>query len=63
MFMLCYKNGGLAREVVADEINAHSDTPQEGWAGFDSLVESTPILGQADGERSMKLGLYFPGRR
>ncbi|KAI0406679.1 xylulose kinase-like protein [Xylaria palmicola] len=59
MFMLCYKNGGLARETVRDAL------PQPGaggdpWARFNEAVLATPPLDvRADGDRA-KLGLYFP---
>ena len=68
MFMLCYKNGGLARERIRDHINAHIrsiDTmnPRDlkSWNTFDQTVLSSPVLGQAStGSDSMKLGLFFP---
>ncbi len=57
MFMLCYKNGGLARERVRDTLpSAGGPKP---WANFDRAVLDTPPLGvQTDGDRA-KLGLYF----
>ena len=68
MFMLCYKNGGLAREQIRDHINAilpstdhtHTRDPKS-WNTFDQTVLSSPALGQAPPEfDAMKLGLFFP---
>ena len=56
MFMLCYKNGGLARERVRDSINSASSS--KGWHEFDRMALNSPILGQP--EEGMKLGLWFP---
>lgn len=62
MFMLCYKNGGLAREKVRDAINAKiaSDKDKTSWATFDDLVLKTPPLVQRGDSEKMKIGLYFP---
>jgi xylulokinase len=64
MFMLCYKNGGLARERVRDAVNAlpsSSVSPASNpWSKFDRIASSTPILGQKAGTNLLKLGLYFP---
>jgi xylulokinase len=58
MFMLCYKNGGLARERVRDELpKASGDNP---WAVFEEHVISTPQLGESLQSDRAKLGLYFP---
>ncbi|CAL3964729.1 unnamed protein product [Diplocarpon coronariae] len=58
MFMLCYKNGGLARERIRDELpRSESSDP---WAAFDSIALSTPPLGQTSPSDPAKLGLYFP---
>ncbi|KAI0887449.1 actin-like ATPase domain-containing protein [Annulohypoxylon maeteangense] len=58
MFMLCYKNGGLAREKVRDTL------PKPGgadpWDGFNRRVLETPPLGVAKEGDTAKLGLYFP---
>ena len=62
MFMLCYKNGGLAREEVRDAVNAKAgrkDT-ETSWNAFDDLLRDTPPLAQRDDSDSMKMGLYFP---
>lgn len=58
MFMLCYKNGGLAREKVRDEVvkNVSGDA----WKVFDNLALSTPPLGRKSAEDAAKLALYFP---
>ena len=57
MFMLCYKNGGLAREQVRDRI---SGAPGSTWQKFDDTASGTPLLGQQDQKDVMRLGLYFP---
>jgi xylulokinase len=58
MFMLCYKNGGLAREKVRDELPiATGDNP---WAVFEEHVTSSPPLGEDSDSDRAKLGLYFP---
>nr|KMM70214.1 xylulose kinase [Coccidioides posadasii RMSCC 3488] len=62
MFMLCYKNGGLAREQVRDAINdklgaGHSSNS---WEHFDRIVLETPVTGQENDSDPMKMGLYFP---
>ena len=59
MFMLCYKNGGLARERIRDAINGNATAKT--WDKFNDLATSTPVLGQANPEKDpMRLGLYFP---
>ncbi|KAJ5638797.1 Carbohydrate kinase FGGY N-terminal [Penicillium herquei] len=61
MFMLCYKNGGLAREYVRDAINdAIQETPNNPWAHFDKIALETPALGQSLATDPMRMGLFFP---
>jgi len=61
MFMLCYKNGGLAREGVRDAINAKlRPADANSWRDFDEYLLTTQALAQDGGEGTMKLGLYFP---
>lgn len=61
MFMLCYKNGGLAREQIRDEINkADPKVDSHSWKGFDDAVLSTSPLVQASQSGPMNLGIYFP---
>ncbi|PIB01448.1 putative D-xylulose kinase A [Cercospora beticola] len=55
MFMLCYKNGGLAREQIRDQISTSSD-----WESFNSTALSTPALSQRSPSEALRLGLYFP---
>ncbi|GAB1320100.1 hypothetical protein MFIFM68171_10310 [Madurella fahalii] len=58
MFMLCYKNGGLAREKVRDAL----PKPQDGsdvWANFNKHALETPPLDVAKSSDRAKLGLYF----
>jgi len=60
MFMLCYKNGGLAREKVRDAINDKSGKEKNSWQEFDKhLLESSPLAQSAEKD-PMHLGLYFP---
>src|SRR2546429_6311268 len=45
MFMLCYKNGGLAREKVRDAVNSTESikvSNDDPWAKFNYLAENTP---------------------
>ena len=60
MFMLCYKNGGLAREKIRDELPKPEAGPgSTGWENFNKAVLDTPPLDVAkEGDRA-KLGLYF----
>ncbi len=58
MFMLCYKNGGLAREKIRDTL-PKSDT-SDSWSVFNKLALETPALDQKSSADRAKLGLYFP---
>lgn len=61
MFMLCYKNGGLARERVRDSLPPVAAGEADRWANFNDAVLSTPPLdvqNPAADDRA-KLGLYF----
>ncbi|KAK4507625.1 hypothetical protein PRZ48_001360 [Zasmidium cellare] len=61
MFMLCYKNGGLAREQIRDELNKTSNSSSsDSWETFNQTALSTPPLSQSTKEDQMRLGLYFP---
>ncbi|KAJ0423467.1 FGGY family of carbohydrate kinase [Aspergillus carlsbadensis] len=62
MFMLCYKNGGLAREKVRDAINEKKGDkdPSNPWANFDSIALQTAPLCQKSDSDPMKMGLFFP---
>lgn len=59
MFMLCYKNGALAREKIRDALPPSPD--DDPWTMFNATALATPILGKDMllGNR-VKLGLYFP---
>ena len=59
MFMLCYKNGGLAREKVRDALPAPRNG-ETGWENFNDAVLSSSPLNVSDSRA--KLGLYFPLR-
>jgi len=58
MFMLCYKNGGLAREKVRDALPA-PEAGKSAWAAFDAAINATPALGRAAETDPARLGLYF----
>lgn len=61
MFMLCYKNGGLAREKFRDLNNYEAGVRDQGsWDLFDKILNATPPLAQHQGRGLMKMGLYFP---
>lgn len=63
MFMLCYKNGGLAREQIRDLINEAlhpADVDSTSWAEFDRHLLGTKALAQADASQPAQLGIYFP---
>ena len=60
MFMLCYKNGGLAREQVRDQMNARQPPGEDVWRPFNSTALSTPLCTQNDGNDKLRLGLFFP---
>lgn len=57
MFMLCYKNGGLAREHIRDAIN---NDKSRSWDKFNDVATNTPVLGQSSSSDPMRLGLFFP---
>jgi xylulokinase len=60
--MLCYKNGGLAREHIRDQLNT-SKFPLavlNSWKSFNETALSTAPLAQASPQDPMRLGLYFP---
>lgn len=68
MFMLCYKNGSLAREQIRDELNSRecslSDAEKRSWSRFNDIALRTPPLSvpldNGSTETPRKLGLYFP---
>jgi len=57
MFMLCYKNGGLAREKVRDVL-PQPDGPDP-WANFNKAALEGPALDVCSDSDRAKLGLYF----
>ena len=59
MFMLCYKNGGLAREQIRDSLNTSATNPTN-WDTFNETALATPPLSQKSDADDMRLGLYFP---
>ena len=62
MFMLCYKNGGLARENVRDSLALTTPERSEAvpWDVFDDTASSSPSMGQQREGSPIKIGLYFP---
>ncbi|KAH0557173.1 hypothetical protein GP486_005037 [Trichoglossum hirsutum] len=61
MFMLCYKNGGLARERIRDSINEAAGNQEKGsWDEFNRAVRSSLQFGMRRSSDPIKLGLYFP---
>lgn len=61
MFMLCYKNGGLAREKVRDALPSSTSTSKDPWEQFNKIALETPPLSQPSPKNDdAKLGLYFP---
>ena len=60
MFMLCYKNGGLARENVRDALNAKHDAPSRSWDLFNETATLIPPLCTSDSGDPAQMGLYFP---
>ncbi|KAI9893613.1 MAG: hypothetical protein M1814_006409 [Vezdaea aestivalis] len=57
MFMLCYKNGSLAREQVAKALSPEPTAPPN-WPLFTSAVLSNPLTPTPPSP--IKIGLYFP---
>jgi xylulokinase len=61
MFMLCYKNGALAREHIRDSINKSLGNTEEGsWDEFNRAVRSSLRFGKHRSSDPIKLGMYFP---
>lgn len=60
MFMLCYKNGGLAREQIRDELNKSTDAKPGSWAKFDETALHSAPVSQTSDKDLMRLGLFFP---
>lgn len=60
MFMLCYKNGALARERIRDALPSPAGESADPWSGFNTAALSTPPLGQSSPSSPAHLGLYFP---
>ncbi len=58
MFMLCYKNGRLAREQIRNVLNA--DPNSKDWAEFDKYAGNTSPLCKDENSGLMRLGLFFP---
>ena len=61
MFMLCYKNGGLAREKVRDQLPGAAAAGTS-WDGFNKAINDKQPLDISNDKDRAKLGLYFPLR-
>ena len=63
MFMLCYKNGSLARERARDKLNASMKIEGRTWDAFNNCASLSPPL-QTDLSSSsvgvFRIGLFFP---
>ena len=60
MFMLCYKNGSLARELIRDELNSSKNTAAGSWRFFNDSAAHLPALLDEGSAGRYKMGLYFP---
>ena len=59
-YRLCYKNGGLAREQVRNNLVSEAAPDSGSWNAFDHIASSWPPMGQQKEDSPIKLGLYFP---
>ncbi|KAF4591630.1 D-xylulose kinase A [Ophiocordyceps camponoti-floridani] len=64
MFMLCYKNGGLAREKIRNELPPPENDSIDAWQTFNDAILRTPPLHLSardddSNNTRAKLGLYF----
>jgi len=62
MFMLCYKNGGLAREQVRDALNEDANTSSKSWDLFNKTAVTSPPMHRKNSSLSEphRMGLFFP---
>jgi len=60
MFMLCYKNGGLAREQVRDSMGPIEPGSKDPWSLFNDHATHKPPLGVNAPSSPLKVALYFP---
>lgn len=58
MFMLCYKNGSLAREQIRDALPKSNTC--DPWSNFNKVALDSYPLGQKNSSDPMRLGLFFP---
>ncbi|RAL59744.1 hypothetical protein DID88_000374 [Monilinia fructigena] len=61
MFMLCYKNGGLAREKIRDALPV--STTSDPWSNFNKAATETPPLDQTSPTDPAKTSPLFPAPR
>lgn len=60
MFMLCYKNGGLAREQIRDSLGPVEPGSKDPWSLFNYHATHNPPLGANTPSSPLNIGLYFP---
>lgn len=60
MFMLCYKNGGIAREMVRDSLGPTAPQSSDAWSLFNDIATNTHPLGTRGLSSPVKIALYFP---
>ncbi|CAF9943341.1 MAG: hypothetical protein ALECFALPRED_011080 [Alectoria fallacina] len=60
MFMLCYKNGGLAREQIRDALPPAPPGSSDRWSLFNHHATHTRPLGASIESSPAKIALYFP---
>ncbi|KAF6240439.1 hypothetical protein HO173_001107 [Letharia columbiana] len=60
MFMLCYKNGGLAREQIRDALPPTPPGISDRWSLFNYHATHTRPLGASIESSPAKIALYFP---
>ena len=63
MFMLCYKNGSLAREKARDNLNSSLKIEGHTWDAFDECASLSPPLHNDPSSSSadmFKMGIFFP---
>jgi len=60
MFMLCYKNGCLAREQIRDSLGPVESGSRDPWSLFNHHVTHNPPLGANNPSSPLNMALYFP---
>lgn len=60
MFMLCYKNGGLAREQIRDSLGPIAPGSSDHWSLFNYHATHNAPLGASIPSSPLRIALYFP---